>query len=555
MISWIQKYFQHHFRTIFALILASTIISFIIAFAPGSNFGRTERRNTITREFFGYNLSSQDDQNRLIGDAGLSANLQAGYNSLEGSDLQNYAFQRVAALALADQLHVPATTKAEIADYIKGLRIFAGEDGQFDPKRYANFRDNLRTNQRLNEAEVSRVLADDVRADKVQKIISGPGYVLPHDVQAQLERADSVWSLATATADLATFNPSIPVTDTALNLFFGDNAFRYTIAPRAVTSAAYFPASAYASAVSVAEADVRAYYDSHAARFAAPAAQPAGAKPAAAPDYATVRPQVEAALRLERAQRLAVKAASDLSFALYDGKIEPGSAAFDKLLASQHLTLRALTPFTHEDGPAEYDHSPDIANEAFKLGAGRTYSDALSAPGGAVVLFWKETLPSRQPALAEVRDKVAADYVANEKSKRFVEFGKTLRSLIENRLKAGETFEKAVASAAGATSVKIECKTLAPFSRRNPPKDIDYSVAGAMERLTKGQISDMIIAKDHGLFVYAADKKLPDLSESSPAYAAMRAQLAQLNGRIGASARLSALVAQELKRSEPPSAK
>ncbi|HNC24292.1 MAG TPA: SurA N-terminal domain-containing protein, partial [Opitutaceae bacterium] len=211
MISWIQRYFQHHFRIIFALILASTIISFIIAFAPGSNFGKTERRNAVTRPFFGYNLASQDDQGRIVGDAGLSANLQSGFNALEGADLQNYAFQRVAALSLANELHVPATTKQEIADYIKNLRAFAGQDGQFDAVRYGQFRDNLKSNSRLTEADVSRVIADDVRTDKVQRILSGPGYVQAHDVKAQLDCADSLWTLATATADFETFNPSIPV--------------------------------------------------------------------------------------------------------------------------------------------------------------------------------------------------------------------------------------------------------------------------------------------------------------------------------------------------------
>lgn len=550
MISWIQRYFQQHFRIIFALVLASTIISFIIAFAPGSNFGKTERRNAVTRPFFGYNLASQDDQGRIIGDASLSANLQSGFNALEGADLQNYAFQRVAALALADELHVPATTKQEVADYIKNLRAFAGPDGQFDAVRYGQFRDNLKSNSRLTEADVSRVISDDVRTDKVQRILSGPGYVQANDVKAQLDRADSLWTLATATADFGTFNPSIPVADAALAKFYEENTFRYTIAPRVVVSVAFFPASAYTAGVNVGESEVRAYYEANPGRFPNPAAKP-GAKADPAADYAAVRAQVEATLKLERAQRFAVKAASDLSFALYDGKIEPGSPAFASLLAAQKVQLQALAPFTQEEGPAELGHSADIAAEAFKLGANRTYSDALAAPAGAVVLFWKETLPSRQPALAEVRDRVAADYTANEKGKRFVEFGRTLRSLIENRLKAGDTFEKAVASAASATSVKIECKTLAPFSRRTPPKDLDYSVAGAMERLEKGQLSDMVIAKDHGLFVYAVDKKLPDLSESGPAFAAMRAQMAAVNGRIGASARLAALVEQELKRSEP----
>ncbi|MDB6168647.1 MAG: hypothetical protein JWM88_1511 [Verrucomicrobia bacterium] len=550
MISWIQRYFQHHFRIIFALILISTIISFIIAFGPGSNLGRSERRSAA-RPFFGYNLGSQADQSRLIGDASLSVYLQSGTNSLESADLQNYAFQRVAALSLADQLHVPAPSKQEVADYIKGLRIFLGEDGQFDAKRYGAFRDTLKGNPRLSEADVSRILSDDIRADKVQKIIAGPGYVLPSDVKSQLERADSVWTLATATADYASFNPSIPATDAVLTKFFAENSFRYTLAPRVVVSAAYFPASAYTGAVVVAEPEVRAFYDSNPGRFPNPSPKLPGATAEPALDYAAVRPQVEAALKLERAQRFAAKAASDLSFALYDGKISPGTPAFDQLLAAQHVALKTIAPFGREEGPAEFGGSPEIANEAFKLGATRAYSDAVAAPGGAIVLFWKETQPSRQPAFAEVRQRVAADYVANEKSKRFVEFGKTLRSLIENRLKAGDSFEKAVASAGSASSVKLESKTLPPFSRRNPPRDLDYSVAGALERLEKGQVSDMIISKEHGLFVYAVDKKLPNLSETGPAFATMRAQIASANARIGASAQLTALVEQELKKTEP----
>ena len=550
MISWIQKTFQHHFRVIFALILISTIISFIIAFGPGSNLGRAERQ-TVSRDFFGYNLGSQEDQARLIGDASLSANLQTGYNSLEGADLQNYAFQRVAALALADQLHLPAPTSQEVADYIKGLRIFAGEDGQFDAKRYGNFRDSLKSNPRVTEAEVSRVISDDVRANQVQKIIAGPGYVLPSDVKSQLDRSDSVWTLATATADYASFNPSVPASDAALAKFFADNSFRYTIAPSVSTAMAYFPAAAYTGLVSVTEADVRAYYDANPGRFPTAALKPAGTKPDPAADYAAVRPQVEAALKLERAQRLASKAASDLTFALYDGKITPGSPAFDSLLAAQHITLKPLAPFSREAGPAELGGSAEIANEAFKLDASRSYSDALPAPGGAVVLFWKESIPSRQPLFSEVHAKVAADYADNERRKRFAEFGKTLRSLIENRLKAGESFDKAIATAASATSVRITAKTLAPFTRRTPPKDLDYSVAGALEQLKKGQVSDMLVTKDQGLFVYVIDKKLPDFDEAGPAYTAMRSQLALVNGRIGASAQLNALVEQELKRSEP----
>ena len=552
MISWIQRYFQHHFRIVFALVLLATIISFIIAFS-GSNVGRgTGQRAALTREFFGYNLGSQEDQGRLFGDANISANLQTGYSSVDSADLQNYALQRAAALALADQFHLPATGNQEITDFIKGLRAFAGEDGQFDARRYEAFRDSLKTNPRLTEAMVRRVLADDVRADKVRRIIAGPGYVLPADVKTQLDRADSVWTLGVATADYASFNPTIPATDALLAKYFEENSFRYTVPPRVVATCAYFPAAAYAGSVTVTETEVRAYYGANPARWPIPAAKSAGAKADPAADYAAVRPQVEAALKLERAQRFAAKAASDFSFALYDGQIKPGTPAFDALVTAQHLTLRPLAPFTREDGPAELGHSPEIADVAFKLGPDRAFSDALAAPDGAVVIFWKETLPSRQPLLAEVRARVAADYTDNEKRKRFVEFGRTLRSLIENRLRAGDAFEKSVAAAASATSVKLEARTLAPFSRRNPPSDLDSAVASSLDRLEKGRISDMSIVKDHGIFVYAIDKKLPDLSESGAAYSAMRAQLAIVNSRIGASSYLGEIVAQELRKSEPP---
>ncbi len=145
-----------------------------------------------------------------------------------------------------------------------------------------------------------------------------------------------------------------------------------------------------------------------------------------------------------------------------------------------------------------------------------------------------------------------ADYTDNEKRKRFVETGRILRTTIETRLKAGDTFEAAVAAAASATSTKVEAKMLAPFSRRTPPKEADSSVLGALDRLDKGHVSDMSIVKDQGVLLYAADKKTPDSSESGAAYLAMRAQLAAVNARIGASSYLAQIVEQELKKSEPP---
>jgi len=104
MFTWIQRYFQRHFGIIFALILVAMAIPMVVIFAPSSGIGQGDKK-IATREVFGYNLGSQEDQARLFGDANLSAMLQLGYTGLNEGQLQQYAFQRAAALHLAKELH------------------------------------------------------------------------------------------------------------------------------------------------------------------------------------------------------------------------------------------------------------------------------------------------------------------------------------------------------------------------------------------------------------------------------------------------------------------
>lgn len=553
MISWIQRTFQQHLKLVFGVLLVVIIVSFVFTIGASPGVGRADHA-AIRRDFFGYNLNSVEDQQRIMGDAGLSANLQVG-NGLDSEQVQNYAFQRVASLHLANELRLPASTSNEITDQIKTLRAFTGEDGKFDPKRYATFRDNLKTNPRLNEVDIARVIADDVRAEKVQKLLGGPGYVLPTDVKSQLAKADTSWVLMTAGVNYASFNPEIPQSDADLAKYFEENSFRYEIQPRVSASYLDFPATDYLGQVSFSDAEVQAYYDSNPSRFPRAPSDPKGLAPLkadGAADFAAVRPQVELAIRFGRAQRLATKAASDFVFSLYEAKATADSPALTKLVAGHKHPLKTLAPFSRESGPMEFGGAaPAIAQEAFKLGKDRVYSEALTTNAGSAVLLWKETLPTRKPALLEVREKVASDFSENEKRKRFVELGRTLRALIENRLKAGDAFEKAAVAAASGTSAKVEVKSIPAFSLRSRPQDLDYSILGALERLERGQISDMAIAADKGTFVYVSAKQAPDFSASNPLFGETQNQLAGYTARLSSSAFLSEFVEKELKRSEP----
>jgi peptidyl-prolyl cis-trans isomerase D len=575
MISWIQRTFQQHFRVIFSLLLGVIVISFIFTIGATPGIGRGDRK-VAKRDFFGHNLGSQEELQRMMFDARVSAELQFGFAEMDADQIERYGFQRAAGLYLADQLRIPPATPVEVAAYIKNLRAFTDESGQFDAARYAAFRASLKSGSGANEGQIARVIADDVRFEAVEKLLAGPGYVLPADVKDQVARADTRWTLATATLDYAGYHPTIEPTGAQLEKFFADNAFRYQIPPKVAVDYVAFPAATFVREVTVSPAEVKAYYDRDPSRFPAPAPAPsavakaapataAGAKPgakvgplAAAPpakpdpaaDFAAVRPAVEAALKLERARNLAAKAASDAAFGLYEGKITPG-AALAAYLSTHQLTATPVAPFTAEAAPAELGGGKELADAAFRLNAERYYSEALPTPAGSVVLLWKQTLPERQPLLAEVKDRVRTDYIEEQRRQRFVELGRTLKTAIAAKLKAGEPFAQAVAEAGAAAGVKPVVATLPAFTLRDRPKDADQSVLGTLERLSRGQVSDMIATADRGILVYAADKQAPDLTDRNPRYAETRVQLASYAGRLGSGADLGELVENELKRTAP----
>ncbi len=555
MFTWIQKYFQRHFGIICFLILGAMGIPLIVVFAPSDGIGQGDQK-AFVREVFGYNLGSQQDQARLFGDANLSATLQLGYAGASGEQLQQYAFQRAAALHLADERNIPATTPAEITEAIKEMQVFRNEDGKFDAQRYATFRETLKTGTRMTEADVTRVIADDVRAEKLRTILAGPGYVLDADVAAQLARIETTWTLSIAEADYKKFNPSIEAGSDVLAKFFGDNTFRYEIGPRVRLRYIDFPAAKYLDQVTTNEDELKAFFEANPLRFEKPAEGDTPAGPATSADFEIVRAEVEAQLKLAKARELATHEASDLTLAFYQnaqkGTLFNDEAVIDSFLAANNFSTKPLTSFTIEEGPSELGNSADVTNAAFKLGERRFYSDAIPVQNGAVILLWQEVLPNRMPLMSEVLKKVTADYTETEKRKRFVASGKIIQTTLASRLEAGDDFATAAQTASNTTGVTVDVKSLSPFTASNPPEASEFSTYGPLETLKKGQVSAMIIKDQKGVLVYAADKQLPDLTAANPLYQQTRKQIAITTSRLGVSKYLEQLVRQELEKSMPP---
>lgn len=562
MISWIQRTFQTHFKWIFLVLLAVTIISFIVTIGNTPGLGQAGPK-TIQRTFFGYDIDQQATAAQVFGDANLSAQLQTGFARLSNDQLQNYAYERLAAIALADQLKLPQPTKEQVSDYIKRLRAFAGSDGKFDPSRYASFRDNLKTSPGASEGDIARVLSDDVRIEHLRKLLAGPGYVLSNEVKDQLIQTDSKWTIAVATLDYADFKPDIAVPPDALQRYFNENAFRYVVPPRVGVDYVLFPASAYLSKVKATPAQVRAYYDDHQDEFPAPAKEKAGAGKksidlpvgkAADADFAAVRPKVEQAYKEERARHLAAEDAANLTVDIYNQKLKPGTADFASFVAARKLTVKQVPPFDQATAPQDLGWPSDVIDQALKLSADKPVSDALPVKAGSVVLFWRNTLPSYQPKLEQVRARVTADYKENERRKEFVALGNTLHARLAAALKNGAT----LAAAAAALPVKpdepkLAVKDYPAFTPRQPPAELNASVLSALGHMRQGELSSMLIAQAKGYFVYAKDRQLPVMNPNSTTFTEARQQMAALTAAVDQNLYLREIVNRELKKTQPSS--
>jgi len=551
MISWIQITFAKHTKVFLAFLLIVITIPFVFTIGASPGIGRGDRK-IQAREFFGHDLGKLGVERQMRGDTQISVFFKLGFMvPAENPQLAMLAYDRLASLALADRYHVVGPTTSELSTFITTFRAFQNEQGQFDAKRYADFADQLKSNSSFTVADVARVMAEDFRIQRINLLLAGPGYVLPAEVAARLTQRNTQWTLRVAEFDLATYAPTVKPTETALAAYFETNASRYEIPPRASVDYVLFKGADFAPAGPINDSDLTAFFEANKARFTPPASDPA--KPAPPPELAAVRPAVEAALRQQAGAEVAAKAASDFAYALFEKKLPKDSPVINELAAHYHGSRATAPLFTSTEPPAGLPWSRQIVAEAFRLSDKRYYSDPLPAGIDQVVLLWKETQPSYKPVLAEVRDKVGADFTAEEQRRLLTENGRQWKAALEARLAAGTAFDAAVSALAGAP--KSETKSIGPFTLHQPPEGLADPVATALERLTPGAVSDLLLDAKKGYLVQVVERKAPAIDPASPDYAVHRDGLAAYSASATQSLVLTELVEAEQQRNLPPRAR
>jgi peptidyl-prolyl cis-trans isomerase D len=146
-----------------------------------------------------------------------------------------------------------------------------------------------------------------------------------------------------------------------------------------------------------------------------------------------VTPEIQQALAAQKAQAIADQDAQKIG----DQLRTAGRPTMDALAKQYGLEVLETKPLTVADNPAELGNSPDVKDDIFRMRVG-DISQPLRTDHGYVIISIKSITPAHQGTLAEMHDKIVADY----KHDQAVQMASQKAAELEKRSQGGEDFAK-----------------------------------------------------------------------------------------------------------------
>jgi peptidyl-prolyl cis-trans isomerase D len=502
MITWIQLRTQKHIKLISFILMVVVVVPFVFVIGNQNFFGSHDDGHFKSKDFYGYNLASENTNAYLQQSAQLSAMLSReqmmGPNHMR--DPERYGKERAAALAMAKMLGIAEPTEEQLRAYIRAKAMFQDEQGKFSATNYKNMIEFFEVRQGIPEASVLKIFSEDYRIEKVRQLLGGAGFVNPSIIALDRQNMGTEWTLSVAKTSLAAFKPAINADDATLKAYYDNNKSRFEIKERLRLNQVRFPAVSFAGKVVMPDDKaVQAFFEGNKFRYAQNGAEPTL-------DTAT-RARVVQDYVQANAVQLASQKADEFTLALWRESLTYDSPRIAELAKGMGAEISPVSPFARGDAPKNPDAASDELNGLWTLTTSERYfSDVIPSANGASVFVYQGTIPSRMPAYDEVKAQVIDAYTAEQRNILFVQYGKDLQKKIQSELASGKKFED-IAKENNLTTESFSGITIEKTTDRNLLRD--GGPLDVASRLKVGGISAMQIDSTGGTFVYLANKVVP----------------------------------------------
>ena len=554
MISWLQTNLQKHFRFLFIILLGVVIVAFVftIGAAPGIGDGR---QNIPNLRFFDVELTTESQRQKFFNEAYYSSLLSGAPMSQD--QLNQYAFNRAAALHLANIHNLPGPNTEQLTSHIQELGIFMGGDQAFSRDAYSRFRDEIRASGQISEGQLSQIMEDDFRINRVFEVLSGPGFVMESEVLEELKLDQTLWSVAVGELDLNEFEPVIDESTEKLEEFFAQNSFRYTAPARRVISYLEFKALDYMEEIDVEESDLESYFNLNQSRYTKTIEAEKSEENQASEEetsepkivqlsFEEAHDQAEFDYKLEQARQVSRKNAESVGLAIVelDNATEASQALslerIESLTEQKGIQTKHTTPFARNERPLGLAWSQNLIATSFQLNESYMYSQPIIEGDSTYILLLESETPEFVPSFKTVEARIKEDYREEEGRRLRTEHANTLASEL-NELDA-EAF-KTKAESKGMTISEFS-----KFKRGDTVEGLDSGLIFSIINLEIGNVSNVTIREDKGYIIQVLGKEIPEIDTDNEEFESRMAVLSGNYERYAVSQYISKLANGELVR-------
>ena len=325
----------------------------------------------------------------------------------------NFAFNRIVLNHEAQELGIKPT-QTEIAAYVKSLRPFQGDGGQFDFKKYTEFTQTRLPALGFTEAQLEELVSNQLALDRVKDLLGAGLHVADSESREFYEQAYGKLHVAVVRFREDDFKKDLKLGDEEIAKYYEANkASLKTEEKRKVEFVAF--------ALNEEEKKL------------------AGKE------------------RVDALQKLANRA-NDLVQALLEK-----DAKFPDVAAKIGAPVIATGEFTAKTPDPQLPPVPALSQAAFQLNPAEPFSDAIQGPEGFYVLHLLGVTPAQPLTLEEAKPQIV-DKLTKERLRQTVAAkGADTARVIREAIAAGTPLDSAL------NQVGLQAERIPPFAVMDPP--------------------------------------------------------------------------------------
>ena len=450
MITWLQNATGKHHRLIFGFLLVVIVVSFVFyGFA-----GRGALTGGPAYMYQGVNLNDPAVRKRH--------NDALFFGQMTGQRMDpNGLVQRVAELALADSLDIPAPSAVEIR------RLAREMTAAFDSKSNDGLNKFLElAGQQLDAADLDvrarfeTFIKDSWRIQKARGAVAGSGHVTASQIKRMLDRVRTKWTVDVATFSAAGFKPDVKVDDAKVKEAFNTNIEDYRLPARVAVTAVTI-ASTVADTAPVSDDEIINMGYNQAEKFkfeTGKIKEQALAK----------RAELEKLVRTERAiTNLAGQISDELAEKFPIDTAKADSKELAAWIKAKNAKVTVIPSFEVINPPTVAKVPAEALRVAAELTEKEWRTEVYRSEEGATFIFLNKRTDDRLPTYDEAKTKAVENWKKSQLNRLLAEEVAKVGKALQADIAAGKTFTDS------AKAQKLALASPAAFSIYSVPETLN----------------------------------------------------------------------------------